>query len=287
MTAGAGGGLAATTRAPYLWARERWRDLLLRRTRRRMAGPKLLRAFADAYPEAFFIEVGANDGEQSDHLRPFILSRAWRGIMIEPLPHVFERLTANYEGLDRVTLENAAIAAADGAMPFYHVAPIAGEEGGSVPGWYDTIGSFSRETVLRHAVHIPDLDQRIVQTQVPCLTFESLCRKHGVERIDLVLVDAEGYDYEIVKQIDLATYRPRLLIYEHYLLAPGERSACRARVERAGYSTMEEGFDTWCLDTGSDDSVTRTWRRLRPALPGFVMEELHTWTGAGEGEPAK
>ncbi|MGH9185268.1 MAG: hypothetical protein ACRD0U_05570, partial [Acidimicrobiales bacterium] len=80
-------------RAALASARERVRQ---RRLARSMAGRRLLRAFAAAYPAAFFIEIGSNDGEQFDHLKPFIRSRSWRGIMIEPVPYVFARLQRNY-----------------------------------------------------------------------------------------------------------------------------------------------------------------------------------------------
>jgi hypothetical protein len=33
---------------------------------------------------------------------------------------------------------------------------------------------------------------------------------------------------------------------------------------------MEEGFDTFCLDARWVDSVTHTWRRLRPAVAGVA-----------------
>jgi FkbM family methyltransferase len=275
--------VGSAAQAAFRAARTRWRGLLFRRTIRRLAGPKLLRTFADAYPEAFFIEIGANDGEQADPLRPFVLSREWRGIMIEPLPHVFERLRRNYGGLERIVLENAAIGDEDGTLPIYHVGPLGDERREEIPEWYDAIGSFSRETVLRHAVHIPDLEHRLASTDVSVLTFDSLCRKHAVRDIDLILIDTEGYDYEIIKRIDFATRHPRLLIYEHYLLAPEERSECRAQIERLGYATMEEGFDTWCLDVRPDDAVTRRWRRLQPSLPGFSMDELREWS-EGDGE---
>ena len=81
-----------------------------------VAGPRLLRAFADAYPDAFFVEIGSNDGERSDHLRPFILSRRWSGIMVEPVPYIFERLQRNYGGTDRIVLANLAIADRDGGV---------------------------------------------------------------------------------------------------------------------------------------------------------------------------
>ncbi len=238
---------------------------------RRLAGPKLLRAFAAVYPEAFFIEIGSNDGEQHDHLRPMILDGGWRGIMVEPVPFVFERLRRNYGRLERVALENVAIADRDGSLPFYHLAradPI--REG--LPQWYDAIGSFSRESVLGHSEQISDIEARIVQTDVSCLTFESLCRKHGVDRLDVLLIDTEGYDWEIIQRVDFAVHRPRLLIYEHYHLDEGTRDACRAHLERLGYRVKEEGFDSWCLDAREDD-LMRTWDRLRPGVPGLSAHD--------------
>ena len=64
---------------------EWWAKLKYRRLLARMAGPKLLDAFAQSFPQAFFVEIGANDGEQHDHLRPLILSRRWSGVMVEPV----------------------------------------------------------------------------------------------------------------------------------------------------------------------------------------------------------
>jgi hypothetical protein len=72
--------------------RRLWRELGERRLRRRSFGQRLLRAFADAYPEASFLEIGAGDGVTADHLRPFVVSRPWHGIMVEPVPYVFEQL---------------------------------------------------------------------------------------------------------------------------------------------------------------------------------------------------
>jgi FkbM family methyltransferase len=244
-----------------------------RRIQRRLAGPKLLRAFAEAYPQAFFIEIGSNDGEQHDHLRSFIRARPWSGIMVEPVPYVFERLRANYGDLDRVSLENVAIADRDGEIPFYHLPEATAEEQERMPSWYDGIGSFSREVVLDHARLIPDIAERLVQRNVRALTLGSLCREHGVKNIDLLLIDTEGYDYELIRSIDLNVQRPRLMIYEHYHLDPRDREACRGLVERAGFETMEEGFDTWCLDTHPDDPLTSAWRRTRPGLAGVSVRD--------------
>jgi FkbM family methyltransferase len=247
--------------------------LKYRRLLRRMAGPRLLRAFARHYPAAFFVEIGANDGEQHDHLRPLILSSEWSGIMVEPVAYVFARLRRNYGHLDRIALENVAIGDRDGRLPFYHLTEPEADERDRLPDWYDGVGSFSRENVVGHTRDIPDIERRVVQTEVPVLTFESLCRRHDVERVDLLVVDTEGYDHEILKSIDFERRHPRLVIYEHYHLPAAERAACRELVRAAGYKSMEEGFDTFCLDARTDDGLTREWRRLRPAVAGVYAED--------------
>ncbi len=247
--------------------RRRWR-----RYERRKAITELLRRFATAYPDASFVEIGANDGVQHDHLRPHVLANAWSGVMVEPVPYVFERLRRNYREVPGVRLENAAIADRDGRLPFFHLAEVDPGEELELPSWYDAIGSFSLETVRRNACAMPGGESRIVRVEVPCLTFESLCRKHGLDRLDLVAIDAEGQDAEIVRQIDFERRRPRLILYEHYHLPAERRAETREWLRSLGYETMEEFLDTYCLDPGEDE-LTRAWRRLRPAVPGISALE--------------
>src|SRR5262249_33679261 len=142
----------------------------------------------------------------------------WRGVMVEPVPHIFERLQENCGKAPRWQLENVAIAEQDGDLPFYHVAPASDAK--DLPGWYEGLGSFRRDIVLKHADAIPDIEKRIVTTKVRCLTFESLCCKNGVGEVDLIHIDAEGFDDRIIRQIDFDSHRPRLLIYEHFHLEP-------------------------------------------------------------------
>jgi FkbM family methyltransferase len=241
---------------------------------RNLAGPRLLAEFSLAYPEAFFVEIGSNDGEQHDHLRPFILSGAWQGIMVEPVPYVFERLRSGYGTHERIALENAAIGERDCVLPFFHVRDASAEERAELPDWYDGIGSFSRDALLGHAAEIPDIERRIVRAEVTTLTFQSLCDRHGVDRVDLLVIDTEGYDWRILSSIDLDTRRrPRLIVYEHYHLSAEERAAAADYLRAQGYETMEEGFDTFGLDARRVDSLTRAWRKLRPAVAGVAAYE--------------
>ena len=245
-------------------------DRLRGRSRER-AGARLLRALAAEEPDAFFIEVGANDGEQHDHLHPIIFASRWRGLLVEPVPYVFERLERNLGDDPRFKLENAAVADRDGTLPFYHLARA--EQGDDLPPWYDGLGSFSRDTILSHADKISDIADRLVTAQVPCLTFESLCRKHGVDRLDVLLIDAEGYDWEIVRRLDLEARHPRVLVYEHYHLPAPVRAEARAHLEARGYRTVEEGFDTWCLSERAGGRLSPVWEGLEPVDPPFSADE--------------
>lgn len=252
---------------------ERVRGARVRRIQRRMAGPRLLRAFADAHPDAFFVEIGSNDGEQHDHLRPFILELGWRGIMVEPVPYVFERLRRNYADAPGVILENTAMADRDGEVEFHYLVDATEEERRALPDWYDGIGSLSRDFILGHAKHMPDIENRIVSESVPALTFSSLCERHGVESVDIVVVDTEGYDREILRTIDFGRWRPELLLYEHFHLSPNDRREALTAMDEAGYSTMEEHFDTFCLRRDAHPALLRLWSRLRPAVPGVSVHD--------------
>lgn len=228
----------------------RWRVAKRQRaTLRGLAGPRIVPALAEAYPDAFFIQVGSNDGEQHDLLRGAILRSRWRGIMVEPVPYVFARLRANYgEYAERITLENVAVAETDGSLPFYHLAQVDDFAAEGLPQWYDGIGSFDRAHVLKHAPFIPDIADRLVRTEVPTLRFESLCRKHGLGDVDLIQVDTEGYDFEVIKLIDFDRYRPKVFGYEHYHLSPSDRAASEAILRDHGYDLLDDGMDNWCYD---------------------------------------
>ena len=126
--------------------------------------------------------------------------------------------------------------------------------------------------MLRHD-EIPGIEDRLVATEVPCLTFEALCERNSVERIDLLAIDTEGSDAAILRQADIEARRPRLILYEHYHLSPAERDDCRDRLTRLGYEILEEFLDTYAL-LPADDQLTARFRRLRPAMkPRLAAEE--------------
>ena len=64
---------------------------------------------------------------------------------------------------------------------------------------------------------------------------------NGNPRVDVYLIDTEGHDAKIVRQIDLEAAPPALIIYEHEHLEYGERESCMDRLLCAGYRVIVEG----------------------------------------------
>jgi FkbM family methyltransferase len=246
------------------------RSIRRRLPRRPPARPigQVIFEFARRHRHAFVVQVGVHDGTAIDPLRDELLRRPWRGILLEPVPYVFERLKANYGRYDRLILENAAIADEDGTREFHHLPQT---DDNSMWKWYDALGSFRREVVLGHKNLIPDIEERIVTTSVPCLTFDSLCKKHGVERLDVVQIDTEGYDLEVLRLIDLARWQPSLVMYESMHLGDEDRAAARSLLDEHGYVRIADDMDTLGVHRSTLErlpDLARLWKELVHAGAG-------------------
>lgn len=225
-----------------------------------MIAPRLMLMFAASYPRVRFVEVGANDGVQFDPLRPYIRDRDWSGVLVEPIPHVFERLSRTYGDHPRVDLANVAIGSEDGWRPMYFVAPDG--DVSDLPAWHDAIASFDRAHVLEHIQGHERPDSLVRSVDVECMRLETLCRKHDLVDLDLLLIDAEGADGDIVESIDFDVLSPRLIVYEHHHLDEDQRDRCARGLREHGYSLIVDGLDTWALDVRPGDRLAEQWLQV-------------------------
>ena len=191
-------------------------------------------AVAKRQKEVFVLQVGANDGVSGDPIHRFISKYKWEGLLLEPLPDIFDNLQRNYQGHEGVVLCNAALADRNGAMTFYRIKP-----GPDVPEWCNLLGSFSRETILSHKQIFPAIENHLVKQTIEALSFTSVVEKYKVKRIDVIMIDAEGYDYEILKLIDFQRFRPRLVIYEQIHLSDTAKKASIELLNKAGYGVHD------------------------------------------------
>ncbi len=211
----------------------------------------ILYSLAIAKKNVFFVQVGSNDATHGDPLRNFIFNCNWSGIMIEPVKFVFKRLEKNFHKFENITLENVAISSENRVQNFYYL-----KECDDLPVTYDQLGSFSLETILKNSTWIPDIQERIVTTQVDCMTFAALCDKHNLSDIDVIHIDTEGYDFEILKMISFERFQPKIILYEHKHLSPTDKAECRAYLEARNYELLEIKRDTIAIAKEAKDNFS-------------------------------
>ncbi|MEY2881385.1 MAG: hypothetical protein RLZZ15_3765 [Verrucomicrobiota bacterium] len=199
------------------------------------AGDDVLGLFAATFPSAIVMQIGANDGATGDPLVKWFPTSRWRGVLVEPIPHLADALAARHAGRTGLAIERAAIAERDGTATIFRLA----HEPGRTPDWFQQLATFDRDVLLKHAAMIPDLAARIIEEPVPTLTVASLLARHGLARVDLLAIDTEGYDYRILRQFDLGAVRPLVVLFEHQHLAAGEKEAALTTLRAHGYRWFE------------------------------------------------
>jgi FkbM family methyltransferase len=213
----------------------------------------LVTLLAAARPRATFVQIGANDGLHDDPIRRHVLDHGWRGVLVEPDPVHFSRLQSNYAGQRDLTLLNAAVGNGQ-SMTFYYIDPAATD----LPGWTRGIGSLIEENVWKHAAECPAVAKHIRSRPIPTVTVNEIFERLGTAEIDLVVTDVEGYDAEIIRQIDFTRWKPRCLYYESCHLARANHDALLAHLVKNGYLIATGGIDSAAVLPGFADSLPET-----------------------------
>lgn len=149
-------------------------------------------------------QIGANDGEQADPVAHFIRKHGWRALLVEPVPSIFAQLQRNYSGCGGITFINAAVSAQDEVRAFYYL----DDPQNDLPAWAHGLGSFLKDEVVRHQLPGRGILHYLRQINVPCLGLSSLLAQHQLDQVDVLVIDAQGYDHHIVKQIPFDRIQP-------------------------------------------------------------------------------
>jgi FkbM family methyltransferase len=191
-----------------------------------------------------FLQVGANDGFIYDPLHKFIKRDNWRGVMLEPQPDVFnEYLVKLHMKRPEILMVNAALDKTDGTTTLYKYTV-------SLERWATGMASFNRQVLedkikdgtilkkaLKQGVKLPDnKDDWIVGQEIATISPETLMGKFGNEGFKLLAIDTEGFDYEILKMLDLNRISPEVIIYEEVNLNADTARECRSYLQEYGYS---------------------------------------------------
>lgn len=195
---------------------------------------------SDKGEEVFFLQVGAMDGVKFDPLYKRIRAQGWSGILFEPLPDIFARLVTNYEGVESLTLVNAAIDAHDGKREMFRI-PTEVVEAGELPDWALGISSFYNDRNALGGKKVDAQTKELIQAKtvresVQCMSFASVLRNYAVTEIDLLQIDTEGHDWEILRSFPVETLQPRVINFEYYNLRDFELEESLAWLKAHGYA---------------------------------------------------
>lgn len=181
----------------------------------------------------YFVQIGANDGVGDDPVASSVRHLGLKGLFVEPLPSAFSQLQKNYADIGGLAFENAAIGNVDGAIELF------------VPEGADRNSRLSQKASMSAAVVKNHVGVgRLEKLSVPSITMSTLLDKHQIRHISLLVVDTEGFDFEIVKQLLSETeLRPSIVQYELVHLSRAEREAGRRLLEECGYRFQENWKD--------------------------------------------
>ncbi len=227
------------------------------------------------------IQIGANVGNRNDPLFHFIREvnadarsePRCSAILVEPVRHLFDQLKINYRGCPGVAFENVAVSDCAGTRNFYHIDPSVDITGSDMPHWLSQIGSLVPERLEKEFARVEKelarqgrgrnlgdfIANHRISEEVTCVTLGDLLDRHAVEELDLLQIDAEGYDYEIVRSIDFERVKPRMINYERIHLQEDE-ARCRHLLEEQGYKL----FDRYRMDTLAVLKPARLFARASP-----------------------
>lgn len=195
------------------------------------------------------IQIGANDGINNDPIHKFIKRDHWNGVLLEPQNYVYNEFTKKiYAKNTGINVLNAAIGAEDGKMPLYKI-------GFSSTRWATGLSSFSKDQVLKafdngivaynckeYNEAIPtDQTKWIIQEEVRVISPETLIKEFNIKKIDLLQIDAEGYDLEVIKIFDLKKHQPNVVVFENAGLSDHDYQLALKILSDVGYTTKRFG----------------------------------------------
>lgn len=150
----------------------------------------------------FFIEAGAYDGEFLSNSLFFELERAWTGLLIEPMPSLFQKLVNKNRNAYAI---NACLA--NNRRPLVAKYRL----GDALSGR----NAQMNEAHLRRIANMTSLrgEERFIY--VPCFSLRTILRAIGVDRVDYFSLDVEGGEVDVLRSIDFETVEIRALTVEH------------------------------------------------------------------------
>ena len=206
-----------------------------------------------------FVKVGANDGVTGDPFgQSFLNNHEWKGVLVEPVPYCIDRLKKIYSDETRFTIDENAVGSISGTAKFYYVSEAARDSLPDLPAWYDQLGSFDRQHIIKHLDG--KLEPFIVTIDVDVMPLNDILRLHDICHITLLHIDTEGFDLEVLKSLGLPRLRPSWIMIEHKHLSDRDRSEMLSILHSAEYDVFDAGGDFFAMYRKANNGLHRSGR---------------------------
>lgn len=184
-------------------------------------------AFAGSQQPGIFLESGALDGRQNSNCLFFEESLGWKGVNVEPVPHLFSRLQRH-----RPKALNLPFALSD-RYGFQEISfpthPVHG----------DNFGNASLQHTATHRAGLERSGCTFTDFMVPTVPFGHLAHFFDISAIDLFSLDVEGHELPVLQSMFEVGVRPRVLCVE---IDHANPQAIRGMLQAQGYLFLGEHF---------------------------------------------
>ncbi len=202
-------------------------------------GKKILENSFPVGSKFTILQVGANDGVSFDFLHEIIKTRKTTGVMIEPVPTYFNQLCENFRDYNDILKINKAIHKTKSKETIYKVKENCMHK---YPDWVKGIASFDKDH-FKNKVDNDDIETVSVQ----CDNLMNIVAEH-IKEVDYLQIDTEGYDAEIIKQIDFKKFKPKMIKFEFVNLNREDYYNTLKLLKSNGYFSFKDGNDVYSVD---------------------------------------
>ena len=168
----------------------------------------ILKKIFDSQKIEYLIQIGANDGNRFDELNKFIKEHRIKSILVEPINEYFEDLKQNYKNFKNVYFENSAITVGAKEKEIFSV------NNNNLKDYDEHIkgiNSFDKNHLIKHGVK----SNHIIKKKINCISILNLLEKYNISKLDILFVDAEGYDGDIIIDFLKSSKQEPILIFEY------------------------------------------------------------------------
>ena len=195
---------------------------------------KILHHYGQNKENLFLINIGAMDGVMFDDLIGYSTMYDYKGLYVEPIPYLFDRLKNNLAKEGNL-FENCAISDRDGHVTMLTIPSDVIDNDLVHPCFRGMSAIWPPKNGLGSEGDKETVEKYATKVKVKSMTLENLLKKHKIKDFDILSVDAEGHDYEIFKQINFKKYRPKLIRIEWNTLSKENQKKIIEKYEFENY----------------------------------------------------